>query len=100
MEARVRGGGMGFLDSSCAGLTRASIVLRKTLSKRMDCRVKPGNDAEGTLCPGRDAAFFTLLRRTGPYQAPAFVTAPALQRTASQGLRAALRPGHAFRPYP
>src|SRR5947209_20092783 len=30
----------------------------------------------------------------GPYQAPAFVTAPALQRTASQGLRAALRPGH------
>jgi hypothetical protein len=29
----------------------------------------------------------------GPYQAPAFVTAPALQRTASQELRAALRPG-------
>ena len=25
---------------------------------------------------------------------PCFVTAPALQRTASQGLRAALRPGH------
>jgi hypothetical protein len=25
---------------SCAGLTRASILLRKT----MDCRVKPGND--------------------------------------------------------
>src|SRR5437763_14733449 len=32
----------------------------------------------------------------GPYQAPVFVTAPALQRTASQGLRAALRPGHAL----
>src|SRR4051794_38183796 len=30
----------------------------------------------------------------GPYQTPAFVTAPALQRTASQVLRAALRPGH------
>src|SRR3954454_798288 len=30
----------------------------------------------------------------GPYQTPAFVTAPALQRTASQGLRAALRPGN------
>jgi hypothetical protein len=30
----------------------------------------------------------------GPYQAPASVTAPALQRTAPQGLRAALRPGH------
>src|SRR5262249_1109229 len=27
---------------SCAGLTRASI--EKILSKRMDCRVKPGND--------------------------------------------------------
>jgi hypothetical protein len=26
-------------------LTRASIHLRKSLSKRMDCRVKPGNDA-------------------------------------------------------
>src|SRR4051812_4481014 len=30
----------------------------------------------------------------GPYQTPATVTAPALQRTASQLLRAALRPGH------
>src|SRR4051794_1426410 len=29
----------------------------------------------------------------GPYHAPTFVTAPALQRTATQGLRAALRPG-------
>src|ERR1700709_2306432 len=32
----------------------------------------------------------------GPYQAQAFVTAPALQRTAPQVLRAALRPGHEF----
>src|SRR4051812_21467340 len=35
--------------TSCAGLTRASIVRgsghpAKILSKRMDCRVKPGND--------------------------------------------------------
>src|SRR4051812_29444716 len=30
--------------SSCAGSTRASITLRKSLSKKMDCRVKPGND--------------------------------------------------------
>src|SRR5947199_3919067 len=30
----------------------------------------------------------------GPYQTAAFVTAPALQRTAPQELRAALRPGH------
>ena len=50
------------IDSpSCAGLTRlrgrsrfgaaearASIHLRKNLPKRMDCRVKPGNDGEGT----------------------------------------------------
>src|SRR6202051_2235168 len=30
--------------SSCPGLTRASITLHKNLSKKMDCRVKPGND--------------------------------------------------------
>ena len=30
--------------ASYAGLTRVSIPLRETLSKRMDCRVKPGND--------------------------------------------------------
>jgi hypothetical protein len=29
---------------SYAGLTRVSINLRKSLSKKMDCRVKPGND--------------------------------------------------------
>jgi hypothetical protein len=32
------------IEASCAGLTRASITLRKSFSKRMDCRVKPGND--------------------------------------------------------
>jgi hypothetical protein len=50
-------------------LTRASILF-KNFSKMMDCRVKPGND--GLV----------------------FITAPALQRTASQELRAALRPGN------
>jgi hypothetical protein len=30
--------------ASYAGLTRVSIHLRKSLSKVMDCRVKPGND--------------------------------------------------------
>src|SRR5258708_228514 len=35
----------------------------------------------------------------GPYQAPVFVTAPALQRTAPQVLRAALRPGHKRRAF-
>src|SRR3954468_555892 len=34
----------------------------------------------------------------GPYQTPAFVTAPALQRTATQELRAALRPGNGASP--
>jgi hypothetical protein len=34
------------MRSSCAGLTRASIHLRKSLSKKMDCRVKAGNDEE------------------------------------------------------
>ena len=29
---------------SCAGLTRASILFEKRLAKKMDCRVKPGND--------------------------------------------------------
>jgi hypothetical protein len=33
------------LVASCAGLTRASIHLHKMrFAKRMDCRVKPGND--------------------------------------------------------
>jgi len=32
-------------NRSCAGLTRASIHLRKKVfAKEMDCRVKPGND--------------------------------------------------------
>ena len=44
-------------------------------------------------CPGRGAAFFMPLRRAGPHQTPEYVTAPAQQCTASQGLRAALRPG-------
>jgi hypothetical protein len=30
--------------ASYAGLTRVSITLRKNLSKKMDCRVEPGND--------------------------------------------------------
>jgi tripartite-type tricarboxylate transporter receptor subunit TctC len=32
------------MDSSCAGLTRASITLHKIRSKKMDGRVKPGHD--------------------------------------------------------
>jgi hypothetical protein len=37
-------GGEVLIRSSCPGLTRASIKLGKNFSKRMDCRVKPGND--------------------------------------------------------
>jgi hypothetical protein len=54
--------------ASYAGLTRVSITLReKSLAKWMDCRVKPGNDELEAIvpCPGRDAALFALLRRTG-----------------------------------
>jgi len=32
------------MNRTPVGLTRASIPLRKSLSKAMDCRVKPGND--------------------------------------------------------
>jgi hypothetical protein len=39
----------GFLNSSCAGLTRASIYFARTLTKWMDCRVKPGNDSEAVV---------------------------------------------------
>src|SRR4051812_4934895 len=36
-------------SASYAGLTRVSITLRKSLEKRMDCRVKPGNDGHKSL---------------------------------------------------
>jgi hypothetical protein len=48
-------------------------------------------------CPGRAAAFFTLLRRAGTATNIKPCTGPALQRTASQELRAALRPGNVSR---
>jgi hypothetical protein len=37
---------------SCPGLTRASIILRKSLSKGLDCRVKPGNDESQLVAAG------------------------------------------------
>jgi hypothetical protein len=54
-----------------AGLDPAIHLLRKTHVKMMDARVKPAHD-----------------------ERIVFVTAPALQRTASQVLRDARRPGH------
>jgi hypothetical protein len=40
---------------------RVSITLRNSLSKRMDCRVKPGNDA--VLCSQFIAAIAAAFRR-------------------------------------
>jgi hypothetical protein len=51
----------GFLNSSCAGrsasktrvnalMTRASIFFARSLTKWMDCRVKPGNDSGASEC--------------------------------------------------
>src|ERR1700676_738296 len=37
------------LQSSYAGLTRVSINLHESLAKKMDCRVKPGNDELGQI---------------------------------------------------
>jgi hypothetical protein len=42
--------------SSCPGLTRASIDLRKNLFEVMDCRVKPGNDGTSYLATCADTA--------------------------------------------
>ncbi len=38
-------------QSSCPGLTRASMKQRNGMRGSMDCRVKPGNDEEETLAP-------------------------------------------------
>jgi hypothetical protein len=35
------------VHSSCPGLTRASIGKKIPQAKKMDCRVKPGNDRDG-----------------------------------------------------
>src|SRR4051794_37214888 len=53
-------------------------------------------DEKGAVTRVPDAVRHSSCRSAepGPYQTPEFVTAPALQRTASQGLRAALRPGN------
>src|SRR4051794_27456999 len=47
----------------------------------------------GHACPGRGAAFFTLLRRPGPYRTLRLVTAPLCSAPLREGLRAALHPG-------
>jgi hypothetical protein len=41
------------------------------------------------MCPGRDAAFFMPLRRTGTAQSAAFVAAPVLRSSAEEALHRA-----------
>src|SRR3954453_18776216 len=71
---RATGGG-------CGGLGKNFFVLFETILRAV--RV-----------PGAMRHSSCRFAEPGPYQTPAFVTAPVLQRTASQELRAALRPGH------
>src|SRR3954447_16725631 len=52
---------------SCAGLTRASILLRMSLSKTMDCRGKPGNDSSDATHLADDLPF---LRRHRLHRQP------------------------------
>jgi hypothetical protein len=54
-------------------MTRASIILRKSLSKRMDCRVKPGNDGIGKR-PGAIPAFFLVVIASEAKQSRAAIT--------------------------
>src|SRR4051794_28710817 len=55
-----------------------------------------GVNASGEIrVPGAMQRSSRCFAEPGPYQTPALVTAPAQQRTASQVLRAALRPGNA-----
>jgi hypothetical protein len=56
MKGRMKLAGVSTFSASCAGLTRASIHLRKSLSKKMDCRVKPGNDEACRVKPGNDGS--------------------------------------------
>jgi hypothetical protein len=52
------------LSSSCPDLIRAFILLRKSLAKGMDHRVKPGDDASVCDCrvkPGNDDLIYRKL---------------------------------------
>jgi hypothetical protein len=61
-------------SASYAGLTRVSITLQKSLSKKMDCRVEPGNDARSRVrdavlcceCPQLLAGDFAEVRGVNP----------------------------------
>src|SRR5947209_5572749 len=86
------------ITSSCAGSTRASIHLQKSLAKRMDCRVKPGNDACG-IVPGSAAHRFARATRCvrgasspdGAKRNPGLTPADPGFRFAPSGLRDLVR---------
>src|SRR5260370_36636073 len=74
------------LDSSCAGLTRASIFFRK----KMDCRVKPGNDG-GWISAKRPLVCQMTTRNlsTGAQTREQLRCRPAIGRQAELDLRVA-----------
>src|SRR4051794_39778399 len=86
------------LPPSCPDLIRASIILRKTFSNEMDCRVKPGNDERtlvsrtrcGILHAAPQSRDRTKHRRS---LRPRLCSAPRREER-----RAALRPGHGASP--
>jgi hypothetical protein len=84
---------------SCAGLTRASIHLRKGRSKRMDCRVKPGNDESCFPAAMQRAALReALLRETpGSLRTMSFVRPRLCSAPGREERPAALRPGNGHR---
>src|SRR5258708_31972132 len=67
--------------SDCPAISVSTRMFRST-------RYRPGDDSSS--CPGRGAAFFTLLRRAGTHRKP--VDGP---RISSASLRAAQHPGNA-----
>src|SRR3954466_14119451 len=95
---------VGFLRQSGGGVDpdpgrgefgRPNPIAAAAVDQRPDLYRKPDQEHhELTRVP--DALRHSSCRcaEPGPYQAPEFATSPALQRTASQLLRAALRPGH------
>src|SRR5262249_50076716 len=53
--------------SSCPGLTRASMLPNKALlRRRMDCRVRPGNDAMAPMRPVSELHADAAIERIGP----------------------------------
>src|SRR5947199_5222394 len=88
----VAGGGMK-QSPSCPGRGAASVTLLRRAGTVSNTGVIAGLDP--AIHPLRkDSCEDGWMRGSSPRMTREFVTAPALQRTAPQELRAALRPGH------